>query len=181
MKIADILTAIRLLLIFPVAGGLANPDFISGLFLLILILIAIVTDYFDGVVARATRTTSARGQLFDHGTDFLFVTTGLASCAYSGVTNLYLPPLIVVAFSQYVLDSYYLFRQKELRMSALGRWNGIFYFSPLLIIAFARLGLGQDFKDILELLAALIAWILVITTILSIVDRSIAPLHKSKS
>ncbi len=177
---ANLLTAIRLLLIVPVAWGIADAEQMSGLVLLLLLLIAILTDYFDGIVARATHTASARGQLFDHGTDFLFVTTGLAACAYAGITNPYLPPLIVLAFAQYVLDSYYLFRQKVLRMSFLGRWNGIFYFAPLLIVAFARLGLGQDVRDVLEMLAALVVWALVISTVLSIVDRSIAPLRQAK-
>lgn len=174
---ANILTATRLFLIIPVMWGLADPGAMTGLVLLFLIISAILTDYFDGIVARKTKSASARGQLFDHGTDFLFVTIGLASCAYVGVTNPYLPVIIVLAFTQYVLDSYYLFRQKDLKMSFLGRWNGIFYFAPLLIIALARLGLSQDFKEALELLAAFIAWALLMTTILSIIDRSISPLR----
>ena len=42
--------------------------------------------------------------------------------------------LIVFAFSQYVADSYWLHRAKQLRMSFLGRWNGVLYFAPLLLI-----------------------------------------------
>ena len=47
---ANLLTAIRLLLTIPVAWGLAAADLISGLVLLTLILLAIITDYFDGIV-----------------------------------------------------------------------------------------------------------------------------------
>ena len=110
---ANLLTAIRLLLIIPVAWAIANPEFIPASILLLLILIAIVTDYFDGIVARATNTTSARGQLFDHGTDFLFVTSGLSGAAFADVVSPVLPALIIIAFSQYVLDSYFLFHQKQ--------------------------------------------------------------------
>lgn len=178
---ANLLTAIRLLLVIPIAWGFADPDFLSGIVLLALILIAIASDYFDGIVARVTNTASPGGQLFDHGTDFLFVTCGLAGCAVAGIVNPFLPALIVVAFAQYVLDSYFLFKQKDLRMSFLGRWNGIFYFAPLLIIAVARLGLGQDVGDLLHALAAFIAWLLLLSTILSIIDRTIAPLRESKT
>ncbi|NKB35488.1 MAG: hypothetical protein GKR91_20500 [Pseudomonadales bacterium] len=178
---ANLLTAIRLLLVIPVAWSFADESLLPGWLLLLLILLAIATDYFDGKVARATNTASAKGQLFDHGTDFLFVTTGLAGCALAGVTNPYLPALIVIAFSQYVLDSHYLFHQKDLRMSILGRWNGIFYFAPLLIIACARLGLGQDVSDVLETAASVIAWLLLVSTILSIFDRTIAPLRTSET
>ena len=58
---------------------------------------------------------------------------------YADLVPEILPILITVAFSQYVLDSYFLYRQKNLRMSFLGRWNGVFYFGPLLLISFARL------------------------------------------
>ena len=50
--------------------------------------------FFDGKVARAKNTASARGQLFDHSTDFIFVTSGLAGCAFSGLINPYLPVLL---------------------------------------------------------------------------------------
>ena len=175
---ANLLTAIRLLLIIPVTWSLADPLIIQGQVLLLLIFVAIATDYFDGIVARATQTASEKGQLFDHGTDFLFVTSGLAGCAYAGLINPVLPWVIVLAFTQYVLDSYCLHHQRDLRMSFLGRWNGIFYFAPLIIIACSRLGLGRDVSDVLEHLAALVAWILLVSTILSIFDRAIAPMRR---
>ena len=175
---ANFLTATRLLLTIPVAWGIAVADLLTGLTLFSFILLALLTDYFDGIVARATKTASTRGQLFDHGTDFIFVTGGLIGCVYAGIINPYLPALIVVAFSQYVLDSYFLFRQKDLKMSFLGRWNGIFYFIPLITVAFSRLDLGQDFTDLMEQITAIIAWLLLASTIASIIDRSLAPMRR---
>ena len=85
-----------------------------------LVTAAIVTDYYDGKVARRTGAASAGGMLFDHTTDFLFVTAGLAGAAWgTGRVPALLPALVVVAFSQYVLDSYFLHRQRQLRMSRL--------------------------------------------------------------
>ena len=55
---ANLLTAIRLLLIVPVTWSLADPLIIQGQVLLLLIFVAIATDYFDGIVARATQTAS---------------------------------------------------------------------------------------------------------------------------
>ena len=75
---ANLLTAVRLALSIPVTLGFAYSEFLSGWVVLLLILIACLTDFLDGKVARATNTASARGQLFDHSTDFIFVTTGLA-------------------------------------------------------------------------------------------------------
>ncbi|MEX2130332.1 MAG: CDP-alcohol phosphatidyltransferase family protein [Pseudohongiellaceae bacterium] len=178
---ANLLTGIRLLLIFPLTWEFARPGFMSPWLLLLLLGVAIATDYFDGVVARRTNTASAAGQLFDHSTDFLLVTSGLAGLAWAGLITPILPPLIVIAFSQYVLDSHFLYRQKNLRMSYIGRWNGIFYFVPLCLIAFSRLELLSAVADLLETLALIIAWLLVLTTIISIIDRAIAPLrHKTE-
>ena len=110
---ANLLTAVRLALSIPVTLGFAYSDFLSGWVVLLLILIACLTDFLDGKVARAKNTASARGQLFDHSTDFIFVTSGLAGCAFSGLINPYLPVLILIAFSQYVIDSYYLYNRKN--------------------------------------------------------------------
>ncbi|MEQ1911182.1 MAG: CDP-alcohol phosphatidyltransferase family protein, partial [Vicinamibacterales bacterium] len=132
--------------------------------------------YIDGIVARRTGTASPRGMLFDHTTDCLFVTSGLAGASVAGLVPTVLPVLIVVAFSQYVLDSYYLHRQRQLRMSYLGRWNGILYFAPLVMIAIAALhlpGLSETARVLVRPFAVLLA----VSTVASIIDRSVAPLR----
>lgn len=172
---ANLLTGLRLLLIFPVSWGLAFPGAINPWLILGLILVAIVTDYFDGKVARSLGTSSPGGMLIDHGTDFLFVTIGLAAIAYQGSVPFLLPVLIVIAFSQYVLDSYFLFRQKQLRMSFLGRWNGVLYFIPLLTFISASLGINPDVSNLLIQLTTWLAYALIVSTVASIIDRGIAP------
>ena len=173
--LANLLTTARLLLIVPVVALITQSVEAASWWLPVLVLAAIASDYFDGIVARKSGTASARGMLFDHSTDFLFVTTGLFAIASQDQITVWLPILIVVAFSQYVLDSYFLFRQKQLRMSFLGRWNGIFYFSPLLLFAFAE-ALGWTLVEVLPLLG----WALVLTTLASIFDRLLAPLRQGK-
>jgi CDP-diacylglycerol--glycerol-3-phosphate 3-phosphatidyltransferase len=179
---ANLLTSIRLLLILPVAGAMAQRDFLADWLLACFLILAIITDYYDGIVARAQGTASARGQVFDHSTDFLFVTSGLAGAAYAGLVPWGLPILIVLAFSQYVLDSHFLYHQKSLRMSFLGRWNGVFYFGPLLLIATARIS-PENFGlyPLIMTLASLLAYGLIASTLLSIADRAIAPLRQPSS
>ena len=101
----------------------------------IFISLGITTDYFDGIIARLTETASPKGRLFDHSTDFLFVTGGLGGATLAGDISIALPILIGCAFTQYVLDSFWMHREKELRMNTLGRWNGILYFVPLVLIS----------------------------------------------
>lgn len=154
----------------PLVWLIARPEAAAHGWLLVLLLLAIASDYFDGPLARRRGTASARGMLFDHGSDFLFVTSGLAAAASIGLLTPLLPLLIALAFSQYVVDSYWLHRQKQLRMSFLGRWNGIFYFLPLLLIAIDRL-LAADLAPLIVALA----WLLAASSIASIVDRALAP------
>ena len=171
--LAHCLTALRLLLALPTALAFANLQLVPEWLPLVLMLLAIVSDFCDGKVARAQGTASAAGQLFDHTTDCLFVTCALAGAAYAGMLTLWLPPLVLVAFAQYVLDSRFLHRQKQLRMSIIGRWNGILYFVPPSVLALATLG-PVGIAEALSLFAYWFAWALVLSTLLSIVDRALA-------
>ena len=173
---ANLLTALRLLLVIPVAMAIVDSSLLANWFLLVLIIVAIATDYFDGKVARALKTASARGMLFDHGTDFIFVTVALFALSTIGLSSILLPLLIIVAFSQYVFDSYYLSKQKQLRMSFLGRWNGIFYFVPTVLVASSRLPVFEQTQAVFNLIIVYFNYALAVSTLASIVDRAIAPL-----
>ena len=177
---AHALTAVRLGLVLPVAWAFAQPALLAPHILFALVCLAIATDYADGKVARMTGTSSPHGQLFDHATDFVFVTTGLAGAAVAGHVTLILPPLIVVAFGQYVLDSYYLYRQKQLRMSAIGRWNGVLYFVPLVLVSASGLGILEGVAGILMLTARIGSYVLSVATVVSVIDRASAPLRRRR-
>jgi hypothetical protein len=114
--------------------------------------------------------------LFDHTTDCLFVTAGLGGASTAGLIPMILPVLVPVAFTQYVLDSYFLHRQRQLRMSSLGRWNGIFYFAPLVMIAIAAVRLPL-LSATARVLVRPCAVLLAVSTLFSIVDRAVAPLR----
>lgn len=173
---ANALTGVRFLLAAPVAVAFAKPDLLSPALLMTLLCVAIWTDYYDGRVARAMGTSSPAGQLFDHGTDCVFVSAGLTGSSIVGLAPAVLPALVVIAFIQYVLDSYLWHQQKQLRMSVIGRWNGILYFAPLVIIAASRLGVFGATERLLLLTAATLGYVLVVSTIVSIADRAVAPL-----
>jgi phosphatidylglycerophosphate synthase len=173
--VAHLLTAFRLLLVAPsaiaFAGGAPGGSYLPA----VLVALAVVTDYSDGIVARARGTASAAGMLFDHTSDFLFVTGSLAGAAAAGVMPVVLPVLIAFAFSQYVLDSYFLHHRKALRMSRLGRWNGILYFVPLVVLALAWLPVTPAWAGgVLASLASVVGWALVLSTLASIADRAFA-------
>jgi phosphatidylglycerophosphate synthase len=169
---ANALTAVRLALVLPAAAAFARPELLPPFVVAILVCAAIATDYFDGRVARTTGTATSKGQLFDHGTDCLFVTGGLAGAAMAGLVTPLLPALIPLAFGQYVVDSYVWHRRRQLRASVLGRWNGVLYFVPLVLIASARLPFPAGFASFLSTTAGALAYLLVASTAASMIDRA---------
>lgn len=169
---AHLLTGVRLGLALPLAAAFARPDFLDASLVAALLATALATDSADGLVARRRGTASAGGRLFDHATDCFFVTAGLTGAALAGLVPPALPVLVAAAFGQYVFDSYLVHRQKRLRMSAVGRWNGIGYFVPLVVVATARL----EVPGLTGLMPAarLTAYVLIVSTVVSVVDRATA-------
>ena len=163
---ANALTAVRLLLVLPFTLFMARADERSALFALIVWVVALGTDFLDGPIARRRGTVSALSGAFDHTSDFLFVVSGIFAGASRGAFPWILPVCITAAFSQYVIDSYWLHRRLKLRGSKLGRYNGMLYFVPTIMDILIRLGVR-----FLQPLLTILVWGLVISTLVSMGQR----------
>ncbi|MGD0909935.1 MAG: CDP-alcohol phosphatidyltransferase family protein [Candidatus Acidiferrales bacterium] len=126
---ANALTALRLLLVAPFAFFMARGDVRSAAVALAIWGVALLTDFLDGPIARRRGTVTALSGTFDHTTDFIFVTSGIFAGAYRGAFPWILPVLIVAAFAQYFIDSYWIHRHAKLRGSKLGRYKTAFFTS----------------------------------------------------
>ena len=182
-NLANALTGLRLLLA-PVMGWAIVQQF--WLIASLSMILAIVTDVYDGKIARSQNLTSAFGGFFDHGTDAFFVSVGAWALAESTLINPWLWPCITLAFVQYALDSRVL-AGHELRTSLIGRYNGVGYYAIVttaigaqtlqaglyVITAQAAEAHGVALKAIAFLHTAVywVAWLLVATTLISIADR----------
>jgi phosphatidylglycerophosphate synthase len=166
---ANLLSVLRLFAAIPFAAWIAVGGSANAALATLLFFAAIASDLVDGRIARARGTASALGRALDHGADFTFVTSGLTAAALRGLVPWVLPVLVAIAFAQYVVDSYWLHRTRELRMSALGRWNGVLYFVPVGAVLALDLGLPLGAP-----VARLSAWLLVASTVASIADRALA-------
>lgn len=129
--------------------------------------LAVATDVLDGRIARARGESSALGGLLDHGSDALFVVTGLAALAWAGRVTALLPGLVAIAFVQYVVDSRTI-AGRPLRASSLGRWNGIGYFVPIGCVV-TREAIGIAWPG--DAVVSGLAWLLVASTLVSIAQR----------
>ena len=129
--------------------------------------LAVATDFADGWVARRYDEASPLGGLMDHAVDAVFVTSGCAALASVGVLPALLPALIAAAFVQYAVDSR-VGPERPLRASWLGRWNGIAYY-VILAVPIVRDALSLAWPG--PGLVMALGWLLVVSTLLSMLDR----------
>ena len=132
----------------------------------LLLIVAILSDILDGPLARSKNQASSAGGLLDHTCDALFVTSMLFALTTTHGIPLLLPILVLTSFVQYVLDSKALSGLK-LRTSSLGRFNGIAYFVMASLCIFSEV-LGGVLSEYFLINCA---WILVVSTLLSILER----------
>lgn len=169
MTWANLLTLCRACLALPCAFAASQGAWGVAL---ALFLVAVVTDLADGPLARRHGTAGALGGLLDHTTDAAFVALTLAALAVTGFVPWLLPPLVVAAFAQYLLDSRAL-AGRPLRASALGRWNGIGYFVLAGAVLIAQ-ALALPWPVAVW---QWLGWLLVASTLLSMADRARARLR----
>jgi phosphatidylglycerophosphate synthase len=161
---ANALTAVRLLSAPALALAVCEGEARAAAALLVL---AIGTDIADGWVARRYGEASPLGGLLDHAVDATFVTTGCAALASVGVLPALLPVLCAAAFLQYAVDSG-ASRTRPLRASWLGRWNGIAYY-VIVAVPVVRDALAIGWPATPWIRDA--GWLLVVSTLVSMVDR----------
>jgi len=104
--VADACTWLRILLapifawvLADAAGGIGGTAFA-------LCLVAVVTDFADGRLARASGRASDTRRIFDHGADIVFLLPGLAMLARSHRVPVVLPYAAALAFGLYVVDGW---------------------------------------------------------------------------
>ena len=162
---ANGLTALRLLIAPALVLAIVRDASMAATLLFFL---AVATDVADGYLARRWGTASARGALFDHAVDAIFVTAGTSALAWVGALPVLLPPAIAIAFLQYALDSRIL-ASRARRPSQLGRWNGVAYYVVVAVpLVRDALGLSWPGPELLRLAG----WLLLASTGVSVAERA---------
>ena len=136
---------------------------------LVVFYLAVLTDVLDGLVARRLNQVSAIGAKLDHSADAAFVFCGLVALSAIGSITWFLCIVQSVSFLLYFAES--MMPSKSLRPSILGKANGIAYFFIVGIpITQNSLGLNLIPPSVL----GLAAWALVVTSLISIVQRYVS-------
>jgi phosphatidylglycerophosphate synthase len=101
-------------------------------------LLAAGSDFIDGRIARRLGTVSGSGRWLDGVADVTFVLAAIFCEADAGAIPFYIPILIAISFSQYVIDSVAIGRGAAGPIkSRLGHWGGIINYAIVITLAFA--------------------------------------------
>ncbi len=105
-RAADLCTGLRVLLAPVLAGLLALPRDETHWAPFAVYLLAALSDYVDGALARALRTASRRGRVFDHGADAFLLFPSFLVLTEQGRVPAVLPAAAMTAFALYVADGW---------------------------------------------------------------------------
>jgi len=102
----------------------------------IVAIVAAGSDFIDGRIARRLGVASGSGRWLDAIADVTFVLAAIFSEAAAGAIPFYIPILIALSFSQYVIDSVVLAaRAPGPVRSRLGHWGGIINYALVIELA----------------------------------------------
>ena len=174
ITLPNLLSCSRYFLAFPMAYLVLSR---SWLLAAIVLWITIGTDIFDGYIARVRNQTTALGGFLDHSSDAFFIAILLFALAQQALVTVVLPCLVIAAFLQYAFDSRVL-SGRPLRTSNLGRYNGISYF---VLGGFPVMQHALQINIIPDSYFPWIAWGLVLSTAISMLDRLITLIKSDRS
>ena len=104
----------------------------------ILAVVAAVTDFIDGRVARRLGVAHDAGGWLDSIADVTFILVALGCYASARELPWSIPWLIALSFGQYAFDSLWLHRADAPVRSRLGHWGGIINYTLVLAMAVTK-------------------------------------------
>ena len=114
------------------------------------------SDFIDGRIARRLGAASGSGRWLDAIADVTFVLAAILCAAWAGAIPFYVPILIAISFSQYVIDSVVLGEPAAGPIkSRLGHWGGIVNYALVIVLACAPppATIGAIVRDLAPLIA----------------------------
>ncbi len=168
MTLASYVTLLRIVLILPIMILISNMSILSNLFALILFLLAGLTDYLDGKIARNTKTETSLGALLDLLADKLLVCIVLVWLVYvKQSTYLIIPVLIIISreliissLRQYIVEN---LGKNEIKVSAIGKSK-----TSIQFLAISLLIIGPNFGYYFNFFAAMTIWLAAFLSIYSL-------------
>jgi len=169
MPLANFITCSRILLIIPVIYLTSIGGFIYNLLALIFFLLAGLTDYLDGYIARKTNTESSLGALLDLLADKLLVCVVLVWLVFLSNLNYLIFPVILIICRELIVSSLRQFIVEKIginpvKVSYIGKSKTTVQF-----LAISTLIISPEFGYEINLLSIILTWLAAFISIYSLI------------
>lgn len=145
-----------------------------SVFAAVLFILAAVTDYFDGYLARARNETSAFGRLLDPIADKLLVVSALLIIVANGLVDKlsYIPVVIILCREVLVSGLREFLAEVKIGMpvTRLAKWKTACQMTALSLILLSSVGIvriGDSYISIFGLIGEILLWVAGVLTFLT--------------
>lgn len=121
MSVPNALTVSRLILALALIAALASGLPYSKSLALVLFVVAGITDYFDGYLARTRYGVSPFGQLMDPLTDKVLICSAFVALVEQGVVSAWI--VVVIVAREFLVTGLRLLAANEGKVLEAGRWG----------------------------------------------------------
>ena len=170
MTFASYITILRIVLVIPIIYLMGMSSSFSNYLALTLFLIAGITDYIDGFIARKTKTETSLGALLDLLADKLLVCVVLIWLVFL-INSIYLIlPVILIISREIVISSLRQFvvervGNNPIPVSLVGKSKTTIQF-----LAISVLIISPEFGSTIELIGLFLTWLAGFISIYSLID-----------
>ena len=156
MSLASYVTLLRIILIIPILYFIgASKEYLA----LILFIIAGLTDYLDGLIARKTNTETSLGAFFDLLADKLLVCLVLVWCAFISASITIIVPALVIISRELIISSMRQFLVEKIGKNPIEVTYIAKSKTTIQIIAISFLILSPEMGEFFNNITVLIIWI----------------------
>lgn len=167
MTLASYISLLRIVLIIPIMYLTTEVSIQANMFALFLFLVAVITDYLDGKIARNTNTETSLGALLDLLADKLLVCLVLVWLIFVKQDLFLLIPVLIIisreliisSLRQYIVES---LGKNKVKVSKVGKSK-----TGLQFIAISFLIISPNFGYNFVILSYLVTWLAAIMSIYS--------------
>ena len=166
MTLASYITLLRILLIIPIIFFSSLQDSFFNYLALILFLIAGLTDYLDGYIARKTQRVTGLGALLDLLADKLLVSLVLIWLLFINNSLVLIIPILIIVSRELIISSlrqYAIESKKRIEVTMLGKGKTTIHFLSISLII-----ISPEFGNNFYIASILFIWVSAFISIISL-------------
>ena len=167
MNLASYTSLIRILLIVPILYSINSLEYYLAL---VLFLVAGLTDYLDGYIARKTKTETSLGAFLDLLADKLLVCLVLVWCAFFSYKMVIIVPSLVILSRELIISSMRQFLVEKTGKNPVKVTYIAKSKTTIQIIAISFLILSPEMGELFNKIALLLIWLAALISVYTMIN-----------